>query len=263
MPTRLSTGTNPAPSPAKALYALMTLPLVLSILFLSTLIQSTFSFGGALVALPLLAFFIEIKAATPLITMLSTTIALVIVSQHWREVQVKNAWRLIVSACVGIPFGILFLVRVEGNTLKIVLAATVILSTLLNIFSPKSIHLTNINYAFPFGFVSGLFGGAYNISGPPVVLYASLMDWSPAYFRATIQSYALFTNIFAIAGHALAGNITHEVLSYYGYALPIVGLSLWLGNLIHKSIPAERYAIIVKILLIVLGCHLLYSSIIH
>lgn len=241
----------------------MTLPIVLLILFLSTLVQASFSFGGALVALPLLAFFIEIKAATPLLTMLSTSIALVIVTQHWREIQVKNAWRLIVSACVGIPFGILFLAHVEGNILKIVLAITVIFSTLLNLFSPKSIRITNSNYAFPFGFVSGLFGGAYNISGPPVVLYASLMNWSPAYFRATIQSYALFTNIFAIAGHALAGNITREVLTYYAYALPIVALSLWLGNLIHKLIPAERYAIVIKILLMVLGIHLLYSTITH
>ena len=241
----------------------MTLAPVLSILFLSTLVQSTFSFGGALVALPLLAFFIEIKAAIPLLTMLSTSIALVIVFQHWREIQIKNAWRLIVSACVGIPFGILFLVHVEGSILKVVLAVTVIVSTLLNIFSPKSIRMTNVNYAFPFGLVSGLFGGAYNISGPPVVLYASLMNWSPAFFRATIQSYALFTNIFAIAGHALAGNITQEVFTYYVYALPIVGLSLWLGNLIHRSIPSEKYAIVVKILLIVLGCHLLFSSITH
>lgn len=48
---------------------------VLAILFLSNLVQSTFSFGGALVALPLLALVLDVRTATPLMTLLSFTIA--------------------------------------------------------------------------------------------------------------------------------------------------------------------------------------------
>jgi uncharacterized membrane protein YfcA len=233
--------------------------IVLVIIFLSTLVQSTFSFGGALIALPLLAFIIDIKVATPLMTMLSCSIALVIVIKKRQDIQTRNAWRLIVSACLGIPLGIFFLSRVEASILKMVLALTVIVFTLITLTSLKAIQLKNINYAFGFGFVSGIFGGAYNISGPPVVLYGSLMNWSPAFFRATIQSYALFTNIFAILGHALAGNVTRDVLLYYACSLPIVGLTIWLGNLIHQAIPAEKYTIYVKLLLLVLGIRLFCS----
>ena len=170
---------------------------VLCILFVSTLVQSTFSFGGALIALPLLAFVIAIPQATPLMTLLSTTIALTIMIKNRRDIQVGNAWRLIVSACAGIPFGIFFLGQVDGRMLKIVLAVTVIIFTIINLFSFKALRVSNHNYAFGFGFISGIFGGAYNISGPPVVLYGTLSEWSPARFRATIQSYAFFTNIFA------------------------------------------------------------------
>lgn len=232
---------------------------VLCILFVSTLVQSTFSFGGALIAVPLLAFVIAIPQATPLMTLLSTTIALTIVLRNRRDIQVSNAWRLIVSACVGIPFGIFFLGHVDGRLLKIVLAVTVIVFTIINLFSFKTLRISNHNYAFGFGVISGIFGGAYNISGPPVVLYGTLADWSPARFRATIQSYAFCTNIFAIAGHALAGNITTDVLTYYVYALPIVALSVWLGNLIHARIPAEKYTLVVKLLLLVLAIRLLTS----
>ena len=234
--------------------------LVLLILFVSMLVQATFSFGGALIALPLLAFTIAIKQATPLMTMLSCTIALVIVIKSRRDIHVSNAWRLILSACLGIPLGILFLSRVEGSILKIVLALTVIVFTSFNLFSITSLHLSNANYAFGFGFLSGIFGGAYNISGPPVVLYGTLVHWSPACFRATIQSYALFTNLFAILGHSLAGNITRDVLIYYVLALPIVGLSIWLGSMLHTKIPAEKYSICVKVLLLILGLRLLFSA---
>lgn len=234
---------------------------VLCILCVSMLVQATFSFGGALIALPLLAFVIAIPQATSLMTMLSTTIALTIMMKNRRDIQVGNAWRLIVSACVGIPFGIFFLGQVNGRMLKIVLAVTVIVFTVINLFSFKALRITNHHYAYGFGFISGIFGGAYNISGPPVVLYGTLSDWSPARFRATIQSYAFFTNIFAIAGHALAGNITTDVLIYYVCALPIVALSVWLGNLIHAKIPAERYTLVVKLLLLALAIRLLASVI--
>lgn len=234
---------------------------VLSILFVSTLVQATFSFGGALIALPLLAFVIAIPQATPLMTMLSVTIALTIIIKNRRDIQVSNAWRLIVSACVGIPLGILFLGQVDGRLLKIVLAATVIVFTIINLFSFKTLRISNHNYAFGFGFVSGILGGAYNISGPPVVLYGTLSNWSPARFRATIQSYAFFTNMFAIAGHAVAGNITKDVLTYYVFALPIVALSIWLGNLIHAKIPAEKYTLVVKLLLLVLAVRLLVAAV--
>ena len=81
---------------------------VLAIVFLSTLVQSTFSFGGALVALPLLALVVDIKTATPLMTLLSCSIACLVTTRRWRDIQVGNAWRIIVSACLGIPLGILY-----------------------------------------------------------------------------------------------------------------------------------------------------------
>ena len=239
-----------------------TLFIVLGILFLSTLVQSTFSFGGALVALPLLAFVIDIKVATPLLTLLSCAIAAMIVLRRWQDVQVNNAWRLIISACLGIPLGILFLGHTDGRALKTVLALTVIFFTLVSVLPFKRIRLTHLNYAFVFGLVSGVFGGAYNTSGPPIVLYGSLVNWDSERFRATIQSYSLFTNAFAVLGHYLAGNITHQVVTYFGCSLPIVGVTIWLGNMIHKTIPSERFLVYVKLLLVALGLHLLYSTLV-
>jgi len=235
--------------------------IILSIIFFSALVQSTFSFGGALIALPLLAFAVDVKVATPLMTLLSGSIAIIVVALNWRDIHLQNAWRLILSAWVGIPFGILFLVRVDVKIVKLVLAVTVMIFTLLNLVNAQKYHLKRLNYSLLFGFVSGVFGGAYNISGPPVVLYGTLAQWNPATFRATLQSYALFTNLFAIAGYAFAGTITSEVLTYYVYSLPIVAASIWLGGLLHRRIPAEQYAIYIRILLLLLGLNLLSSVI--
>jgi hypothetical protein len=162
---------------------------------------------------------------------------------------------------VGIPFGILFLKNTDGSILKIGLAVTVIAFTILSLVNLKRVRLTNKSSAYIFGLVSGVFGGAYNISGPPVVLYGSLAGWDSARFRATIQSYALFTNLFAIGGHLIAGNVGLDVAKTYLWALPIVALSIWLGGIIHDRIPSERYLIVVKVLLLILSARLLFSTI--
>ena len=235
---------------------------VLLIIFSSTLVQSVFSFGGALVALPLLALVIDIREATPLLTLLSCTIALVVSSRNWREVQVGSAWRLILAACVGIPLGVWGLTHLNGQVLKVGLALTIIASTLASLCVSARFRLKNKNAAFLFGFVSGVFGGAYNTSGPPVVIYGTLRNWNSEQFRATIQLYSLCTNLFAIAGYAIAGALGKDVLVTFGWSLPIVALTVWLGGKIHRAIPSTKYVVYVKLLLLLLAIRLLVASLV-
>ena len=55
--------------------------LILLVVFFATLIRSTFGFGEALVAVPLLALVIPIEIAAPLAVLLSITVAAVVVAQ--------------------------------------------------------------------------------------------------------------------------------------------------------------------------------------
>ena len=69
--------------------------LLLSIVFISTLTRSTFGFGDALIAMPLLALFMDIKTATPLIALIAFLIAISILIKNLHKVEFKSAWRLI------------------------------------------------------------------------------------------------------------------------------------------------------------------------
>ena len=82
---------------------------VLLILFVATLIRSAFGFGEALLAVPLLAFFVPVKVAAPLAVLVSITIAALVVAQDWRKVHARSAAWLVVSSVLGIPLGLLLL----------------------------------------------------------------------------------------------------------------------------------------------------------
>jgi hypothetical protein len=63
---------------------------VLLILFISILVRSTFGFGDALVATPLLALIIPIKTATPVVAIIAPTIAISLLIKEWRHIDLKS-----------------------------------------------------------------------------------------------------------------------------------------------------------------------------
>jgi uncharacterized membrane protein YfcA len=68
---------------------------VLLVVFFATMVCSTFGFGEALVAVPLLALTIPIEIAAPVAVILSITIAAIVVVQDWRKIHVSSTgWLL-------------------------------------------------------------------------------------------------------------------------------------------------------------------------
>ena len=64
---------------------------VIAVLFLATLIRSSFGFGEALVAVPLLALLMPVKVAAPVAVLVSITVALMVVLQDWGKVYALSA----------------------------------------------------------------------------------------------------------------------------------------------------------------------------
>ena len=70
----------------------------LAIVFAASLSRSTFGFGEAMIAMPLLTMLLGIQVAAPLIALLSITVAIVILVRDWRDIQWASAWRLVVAS---------------------------------------------------------------------------------------------------------------------------------------------------------------------
>ena len=95
---------------------------IMGIVFLSILIRSTFGFGEALIAMPLLALIIDLKTAAPLVAIIAGTATFIILITNWHRVQFHSAWRLVVSSLAGIPLGLIFLKGTFDVMMKIILA---------------------------------------------------------------------------------------------------------------------------------------------
>jgi uncharacterized membrane protein YfcA len=234
---------------------------VVGVVFLATLVRSTFGFGEALVAVPLLAFIIPVEIAVPLATLLSITVAGLILIQDWRKVHVRSAWWLVIPTLLGIPLGLRILIKVQASQVKIALAAIIIAFSAYSLFSRRKLHLPDDRLAWLFGFGAGLLGGAYGMNGPPQVVYGTLRGWTPEHFRATLQGYFLPASIVGMCGYLMAGLWVSAVTEYYLLSLPLAVVAIVLGRMANRRIRVDAFVHYVHVGLIAIGLLLLAQSV--
>ncbi|MCI0700128.1 MAG: sulfite exporter TauE/SafE family protein [Planctomycetia bacterium] len=234
---------------------------VLGIVFLATLVRSAFGFGVALVAVPLLALFMPIQIAVPLATLLSITVAGLILAQDWRKVHARSAWYLILPTLVGIPIGLLVLTEVSPLVVKVAMAIVIIAFSGYCLLGRWKPHLPNDKSAWAFGLFAGVLGGAYGMNGPPLVVYATLRGWTPEHFRATLQGYFLPASAAGMCGFWAAGLWVPEVTRYFLWSLPPAVIAVLIGRVANQRMHADDFVRYVHIGLIGIGVLLLVQSV--
>ncbi len=166
-------------------------------------------------------------------------------------------WQFVLSSVVGIPVGVLILKTAPEAWVKGLLGGVLIASSLYALLRPPLKRLERHGWAYVFGFVAGVLGGAYNTNGPPLVLYGTLRRWSPERFRATLQGYFVPATVMIWMGHGLSGLWTPWVMKLYVLSLPLVLLAIALGAKLNHRIPAKRFERLLCVILIGLGLLLL------
>ena len=235
--------------------------LVLTPIFLGTFFRSTFGFGDALIAMPLLALVVPLDMARPLVALISTTVAAVIACRDWRSVHFASAWRLALSGVLGVPFGFLLIGWLDEDVVKMILAALVIGYAAYCLASRHALVLKTERTSPLFGLVSGLLCGAYNTGGPPLVIYGTARGWTAVQFRATLQGVFFPISLCIVGGHALVGTLSRQVLLFYLLSLPLMFVAIVLGRGLNKRIGDRQFLVYVYWLLIIIGIVLLIHSV--
>lgn len=223
------------------------------ILFGATLVSSTFGFGSALFAMPLLTLKVGLAIATPLFGLVGPTIASIILARNWHLVDLASAWRLVLATLTGIPVGVWLIKHAPGDIVTRLLGVFLIGFGLYRLLQWRLVKLNSTAWATPIGFIAGILGGAYNTNGPPIVIYGEMRRWPPTQFRATLQSYFLPTGIGILMSHAAGGLWTAQVFQLYLVSLPGILVAIAIGGWINQRLPIERFQKLLSGLLITLG----------
>jgi uncharacterized protein len=234
---------------------------VLVVIFFATLIRSAFGFGEALVAVPLLALLMPVAEAVPLATLVSITVAGIVVAQDWHKVHFRSAGWLVISTLFGIPLGLWLLTAVPEAVVKAILGLVIIGFSSYCLVSRSPFQLQDDRWAWVFGWFAGILGGAYGMNGPPLVVYGSLRHWSAEQFRATLQGYFLPASLLGTCGYALAGLWTPAVTRHFLWSLPPALAAIFLGRAINRRMEGRSFLLYVHVGLLLIGAVLLIQAV--
>src|SRR4029450_13726442 len=135
------------------------------LLSLCAFMRAAVGFGEALLAIPSLSMIMSISTASPVVTLAGLTMSLSLLVVNRESVDFPSARRLIVASFLGIPFGVLLLHMAPERVVKGVLGLGLVGYGVYNLLTPGVPAVHHEKYAWPFGFLAGVLGGAYNTSG--------------------------------------------------------------------------------------------------
>jgi uncharacterized membrane protein YfcA len=205
------------------------LVLLAAISFIAAMSRGFSGFGAALIFVPLASTIVSPKVAAPLLLIVDAVLALGFIPNAWRNANRPEVGVMAFGALFGIPLGALALLRLDPLVIRwtIVTLAALMLALLLSGWRYRG--KPNTPLTFGVGAFAGVFSGAAQVGGPPVVAYWLGSTMPPANTRASIILYFSASTAIAVAAYFAGGILNASVLDLALLMGPVYGLGLFIG----------------------------------
>jgi uncharacterized protein len=233
--------------------------IMLSVCFAST-IKSAFGFGDNLVNMAILTLFIPLNTAAPFVSATALSTSIFISLKDKQSIDFGNVKILILSAVIFIPVGIYLAEITDTNIMKKILGMLISAFSIFSLITPNLGTIKNLLWTWFFGALAGIFAGAYNIPGPPTVIYGTMKGWPPTVFRASIQAIFIVTASAVMFSHLLKGNLNQQILELYLYALPFLAIGIFTGKWLNRKIKnPDIFRKLIYLILLIIGLTLIFN----
>ena len=237
-----------------------TISLVLGAFFLSAFLKGITGMGFSTICLGLIATFIDIRLAIPLVIFPSlSSNALVMLDAGHFHIAVKRFWILFLSALPGLVLGLWLLDAVANDTARLVLGAVLFLYggwSLLNAAPELAPSWEKVSNA-PIGFATGLVNGLTGSQVMPVLPYFVALKLEKDLFVQAINISFTASSLVMLLGLSQLGLLSWTIAGISAIGIPLVAIGIWLGGKIRRQIPEASFTKLVLGLLMLLGLNLM------
>lgn len=187
-------------------------------------------FGAALIFMPLASTVINPALAAPLLLIVDLVMSVGMIGPASRIADRRDVATMSVGALVGVPLGTLALAMAEPLALRWAIVAVVVLLLLVLISGWRYHGRPRALLTIAVGMISGLFSGAAQVGGPPVVAYWLGGAQTGAKVRANIVLYFGVSSLLSLASYLLGGLMSLEIVLLGVFTAPAYGIGLYLGS---------------------------------
>jgi uncharacterized membrane protein YfcA len=240
-------------------------PVVLAGAFAGGFVSGLAGFGTGLVALGIWLHAIEPGPATTLVAICSVVSQVQTIPTVWHAIKPARVWPMILGGLIGVPIGTWLLPQFRPDAFRLGMGV------LLIAFSSFML-LGRVRTAVQWGgraadgvvgFLGGILGGLAGLSGPLPTMWATLRGWGKDERRGVFQAFNLSILLAAVLAHAVAGQLTAEVIGLVFIALPGTLAGAWVGARAYRRLSDRHFHRLVLGLLGCSGLTLIWTSLTH
>jgi len=237
------------------LYVLLTVGTIA----LAGLVQSVTGFGFGLLSMAVLPLFLDFQDAYFIIVIPNL---LVCVANFWanrRHYEWRHGRGLLIGSCLGVPIGFYTMINLRSDWLLVGLGLLICLFSVSELLCQTRPLQLSPSWGGPMGLLSGCLSGAFNMGGPPAVLYAYSQSWPKEQIVALLQ--LVFGSGSAIRLALGSGMVSGRALWVSLLATVPLLLAVFVGNRTLRRIHREHLRMTVVVFLLVIGLKYITSAV--
>jgi uncharacterized protein len=219
-------------------------------------------FGTGITAMGIWLYAISPTVAATLVIISSVVSQLQTLPMIWHAIEFRRVLWFIVPGLIGVPVGTLLLAHVDAQVFKLGIGLFLVAySTYALIWRARKNAVGGGAAAdAAVGFTGGVLGGVAGFSGPPVIVWTDLKNYTKDHRRSVLQSYNLSILAAALLAHAGSGLLTRDVGLAVLAAVPGTVCGALCGAGCYKRLGDRGFREIIMMLLLVSGAALLWTS---
>jgi uncharacterized membrane protein YfcA len=241
--------------------ALATMLTMIGVLALAGFTQGLTGFGFGLTAMGLLPRVLSLDESQTVVTLTSIAACLAMALMTFRQVQWSCVGRLWLGSAAGVPLGFLLLTALPPSPALRVLGLCI---CLLVVF--EAIIMRHYKVHFPpwsiwlIGLASGMLSGAFNIGGPPLVVYVFDHPWPKEQKVATLSALFLSGGVIRLLLLVWHDRIHADNMTAAAAAIGPIWAAIFCGNRLLRFVSQPQLRIGVHTALFLLGMHYLLAG---
>lgn len=233
------------------------------VVLLAAFFATVSGFGFALVATPLLTLFLDAKEAVVLVLLAGFVLRAITMIRNRRNFEWHTVLLVTFGSLLGIVPGSVALKVISIEQLEIFLGVILLAATFL-MGRKIDFKITNKTIGrLAAGFLSGFFGSATSVSGPPLVLYFLNEKMDKDLMRANMIWCFGLNGTLMLIGSYLAGTMQYVAVEQGSvlYSMTALLLGWWLGEKLFYKLNQHLFRRLSLIIVCSGALGMLYSGI--
>ena len=233
------------------------------IISLASIVHGSIGFGFGMISTPLVALFTDIQTTILYMLIPTMVVNIISISSEGKFFEaLKKFWLIITLMVIGSSLGTLLLVYFNSEFFKLLLAFMIFVYLLQSLVRIEASFLSLYPKAstYSVGIFGGVLSGLTNVVAPLMIIYTLELKYTRKDAIQLSNLCFLFTKIGQIVVFLYYGVFTYETLSYSSLSIVGVILGMFLGIQVKKKIDANLYTKILKVLLLIIACGLVFQT---